>query len=179
MNHLPISEDIFQVQNNNKLLIAIVSLSVIACLAIAFIFSNKKQKISYGHIQMQKQYLNIGDLIFPDNEENQSRFIVRSPEKITTWIREYVNKTEFILKVDIGGILYTITNGSPGYAAPWRCVSITPVVEGVVPVVFTKHFHATKDVWIEDVNSRYFDYNEFSVLYWNTKHTSRLKFIEI
>jgi hypothetical protein len=176
---MELNENILQANNNNVLLVTVILCSVVVCVCVAAFCYRRAPDVEIGKLLLGKQFVNVGNLIFPDNDENESRFIEVAFENTTFWRKEFVNraKDSFVLKTEIEGIVYAVVAGSPGYASPWRCAYVAPIYDSIPYVVFDRNFHAKNNVWPEDANSRYLGVSEEGWMYWNTRQDAKLKFV--
>ena len=70
MTTFPICEDILLVKNNNIWWISTILLCVLGLVVVAFLFHKPTSKIWIGKLMYGSSYINVGELIFP-NHENQ------------------------------------------------------------------------------------------------------------
>lgn len=170
--------DISKITSNNGLWLTIICFGACILLCFGFLCINKKPKKQQGYLQFGKQFLNVGDYIFEDNEENHSCYIVPEDKKTTVWEREILDKHSFILKTEMNGFVYGFTVGSPGYASPNLICSASPLVAGSQNVVFKlKPFEASSNVW-QDQESVALHLAENGFIVWGqSKPATTPKFI--
>lgn len=178
MDMLPISEDILLVKNNNGLWFALIIFGILVFLVMGFVFIKPRPKSTRGYLKIGNQFVNVGDFIFAENEENFSRYLVATNEKLTIWEKQYIETYKyFILKTEIDGVMYSFINGSPGYDALFKICSLSPLTNGSENIViFEKNFQATENVWSE-TESKFLSIQTENILFWNATQQDKLKLI--
>ena len=175
---LPLSEDILAVSNNNGIWITLIILGVMILVVLAIVFIRKPSKIVSGYLKIGEKYVNIGDFIFPDNEENPSKYLLVEPNKKTLWEKQFLDKkrSKFVLKTEIEGIMYTFVRGSPGHEAPIKICAVMPIIDNE-SVIFQNDFSAFENVW-NDFDSKELFVDEDHILFWSSSRSLKIKFVE-
>ena len=138
-----------------------------------------------GYLQANKDYyINVNERIFPDHPNNLSMSLTLTKDPKTVWIQEFVdeNRTQFVFKTEINGLMFSLQIGPPGTGTEWGIAFVAPIVRAVNSNVILKNNQssmvAITPAWPENCVflSAYQDKPE---LYWTSSPGDQLSSLKL
>lgn len=163
-----------------SLYISFVVISCIALVAVGFLLFRpvSQMLIPTGYLcTNEHNYLNVSERLFPEHPTNLTRAIAVAKEPVTIWMQEFLNedRTRFVLKTEVEGIMYAVQMGPPGAGAEWGIAFVGPL--GAYPnVTFDKNMMASKPAW-PDEGTRLTERND-KVFWTNTVSRSVIRMVQ-
>lgn len=137
------------IQKPNKNLYLYITIGVLGC-GVLVLIGMYAAKLVLGPADMKKlfptcivptgflqagknHYINVGERVFPDHADNFAMALSLDDEPRTVWIQEFIDesRTQFILKTEIQGLMFSIQTGPPGAGAEWGIAFVSPLVRAV------------------------------------------------
>lgn len=165
-------------------IIGFVLIVIIACLSANIITKSQQRNLisptlfaPNGFLKVNsKLYVNVDQRIFSDHESNFSLSLSVSTTPRTIWSQIYNNtRTQFLLKTEINGHIYTCQCGPPGAGAKWGIAFVAPATSPVnTDIVFNSDWNPMNDPWPDGYKYLKID-DDTKYLFWTDNKSLKIK----